>query len=141
MLARNVAALVVLLSLASGCGYFRRIGECRRMAAQVNGALDEIAAAHDAGGATAATYSDLAARYERLATDVEAHAKGDDALGRTLREYSQSFQETARSLRMLSAALEKNDPVAAGRMRREMGNLARRDRTLVARIDGLCAEP
>lgn len=141
MLARSAVVLLALLCLTSGCGYFRRVGECRRLAARVNGTLDEIAMAYDAGGATAATYADLAGRYERLARDVETFAKTDEPLDKTLKEYSQAFQETARSLRMLAEALEKNDPIVASRTRREMGNLTRRDKTLVARIDGLCAEP
>ena len=140
MLARSATILLSLVCL-SGCGYFRKVGECRSLARRVNGALDEIAAAYDAGGATAATYADLAGRYERLARDVETFAKKDEPLDRTLKEYSQAFQETARSLRMLADAVEKNDPIVASRTRREMGNLTRRDRTLVARIDGLCAEP
>ncbi len=141
MLARLALTALVALCLLSGCGYFRRVGECRRLAGRVNGTLDEIAAAHDAGGATAATYRDLADRYERLARDVEGFSQRDDALGRTLKEYSLAFQETARSLRTLADATDKQDPIAASRLRREMGNLARRDKTLVARVDGLCAEP
>jgi len=141
MLARFAVTALLALSLLSGCGYFRRVGECRRLAVRVNGALGEIAAAHDAGGATPASHRELAGRYERLARDVEAHSKGDDALGRTLKEYSLAFDETARSLRTLADAMEKQDPIAASSLRREMGNLARRDKTLVTRIDGLCAEP
>jgi len=138
---RLVLLALVALGLLSGCGYFRRVGECRRLAARVNGNLDEIAAAHDAGGATEATYRDLADRYDRLARDVDGFARGDAPLDKTLKEYAQAFQETARSLRALSDAIEKQDPLAAGRLRRDINNFARRDRTLVTRLDALCAEP
>ncbi|MBK9000624.1 MAG: hypothetical protein IPM35_33295 [Myxococcales bacterium] len=141
MLARLAVTALLALSLLSGCGYFRRVGECRRLAVRVNTALDEIAAAHDAGGATPESHRDLASRYEVLAGDVESSSRRDDALGKTLKEYSLAFTETARSLRALADAMDKQDPIAASRLRREMGNLARRDKTLVARIDGLCAEP
>lgn len=141
MLARGPAVALLALTLLGGCGYFRRVGECRRLARHVNGALDQISATHDAGAATSATYSDLAERYERLARDIDGFAKTDDALGRTLKEYAQSCQETARSLRTLAQALDKPDPIAAARVRREMGNFVRRDKVLTARIEGLCSEP
>lgn len=136
-----LACLLLSLCVVSGCGYFRKVGDCRRLAAQVNRALDDIAAAHDAGGATAATQRDLVGRYERLAQDVEAAAKSDDALGKTLREYSQGFAETSRTLRALADATDQNDATATTRLKRELGTLARRDKTLVSRLDAICAEP
>lgn len=138
---RALACLVFSLFVVSGCGYFRKVGDCRRIAARVNRTLDEIAAAHDAGGPTAATYRDLAGRYERLSQDVEAAAKSDDALGKTLREYSQGFIETSRSLKALADATDQNDATASTRLKRELGTLARRDKTLVNRLDAICAEP
>jgi hypothetical protein len=140
-LVRITLAALLALVVGAGCAYFSRVGECRRLAVRVNGALDEIAAVHDAGGATAATYLDMADRYARLAGEVKGFSGRDDPLGKTLVEYSQAFEETSRSLRALAQALEKQDTTAAARVRRELVSHTRRDRTLVARVDGLCREP
>lgn len=141
MFARRAACLLLSVLCASGCGHFRKVSDCRRLAAQVNRALAEISAARDAGGADAETYRDLSARYERLALDVETSVRTDDARGKTLREYSQTFRETSRALTALAVASENQDAVSIPRLQRELGTLARRDKTLVSRLDALCAEP
>lgn len=125
----------------TGCGFFKRVSECRRLAQDVNGALDSISEARDAGGDTAATYRDVAVRYEQLSKQVGAFSTGSTALARNLQEYSAFFSETSRTVQSLAAALEKNDAVSVGRLRRDMANLARREKTLVARIDGACSGP
>jgi hypothetical protein len=141
MFARGAACLLLSVACATGCGYLRKVGDCRRLANHVNRALTEISAARDAGGATAETYRDLSARYERLAHEVEIGVRTDDARGKTLREYSQSFRETSRALTALAFALEQKDEAGITRLERELATLARRDKTLVSRLDALCAEP
>ncbi len=135
-----LAALALFFGTA-GCGHFRRVGECRRLAARVNGALEEISSTYDAGGATAPTYRDVAGRYERLAKDVESFAKEDDAFGRTLREYSSFFRDTAHVLTALADAMDHRDPGTIARIRHEMANNIRRDKTLAARVEGACEAP
>jgi hypothetical protein len=134
---------VVLVSCLAlgGCGHFRRVAECRRLADHVNGALDEIAATQDAGGVTAASYRDIADRYDKLGSDVLSFAHEDDSLGRALKEYGAFYKDTARTLRLLADVTEHRDLVAAVRVRRDAGNMMRRDRSLAARVDALCSEP
>jgi hypothetical protein len=137
------SARLLLLSSAMvlvGCGHFRRVGECRRLAERVNGALDEISAMHDAGGATALSYRDIASRYERLGHDVEGFARADDGFSRTIHEYSAFFADTARVLLALSDALDRSDEPATARARKDLAALLRRDKALAARIDAACSE-
>lgn len=138
---RRLLPPLLALVTACGCGHFRRVGECKRLATRVNATLEEIAGVHDAGAASPETYTDLANRYDRLAAEVLAFAKSDSALDRTLKEYAAAFQETSKALRALADAMDKRDPILASKSRREMGNLTRRDKALAARVDGLCSEP
>lgn len=139
-LTRSLAICSIAAALA-GCGYVKRVGECRRLAADVNAALDAIAQARDAGGDTPETHRDVATRYEQLSERVSGTPTENMALARNLEEYSAFLKETARTLRALGLALDKNDAVSAGRHRRDLGNLVRREKSLVARIDGACTGP
>jgi hypothetical protein len=130
-----------LFATASGCGYFHRVSECRKLAAHVNTALDSIAEVRDAGGETAATYGDIADRYDTLGKEVASFAKGTDPLDKTVHEYSVLFSDAARVTRGLSRALERKNAGEVARIRRELGLLSRREKTLVARIEGSCRSP
>jgi hypothetical protein len=139
-----LARFVVVLCLAgavAGCGYFRRVGECRKLAAHVNTALDGIQEARDAGGESAEAYRDIADRYERLSKEVAAFAGGKEPLDRSIQEYSVVFSDAARATRNLSKALEARNAAEAARIRRDLGLVSRREKTLVARIEGTCGSP
>jgi hypothetical protein len=125
----------------SSCRRIARVAECRKLAAHVNGALDEISQAQDAGGADSATYRGLAERYEKLARSLDAFAKTDDAYGRSVKEYGSFLQETAAMLRILAEAHDRRDLNGIIKVRRDLGNLVRRDKTAIAHIDAACATP
>jgi hypothetical protein len=135
------ALLTLLLLCASGCRRMARVAECRRLETRVNGALDEISRAQDAGNADSATYRGLADRYDKLARDVDGFAKTDDAYGRSVKEYGGFLQETAATLRLLAEAHDRHDLVSIMKVRRDLGNFVRRDKTAVAHIDTACATP
>lgn len=134
-------AVLVLAHLLSGCGFHRRVSQCRRLSSHVNRALDDIAEVQDGGPAAPATYRDIADRYEKLGKELEGIAGGADALGRTVKEYATLFQDTANTTRTLALLMEKNEAVGVARVGRELGNLGRREKTLVARIDATCHGP
>jgi len=140
LLARFVVALS-LVAGATGCGYFHRVGECRKLAAHVNAALDGIAEARDAGGESAEAYRDVADRYDRLSKEVAAFASGKEPLDRSIQEYSVVFADAARATRNLSRAIEGHNTAEVARIRRELGLVSRREKTLVARIEGTCGSP
>lgn len=129
------------VALLSGCGYVQRVSQCRRLVDHVNAALDEIARVQAQGPAAPATYRDVADRYEKLGKELEGIAGGNDALGRTVKEYSTLFQDTAHTTRTLAQMMEKNEAAAVARLGRELGNHGRREKTLVARIDATCHGP
>ena len=136
-----VLAAVFALATTSGCGHFRRVARCRRLADHVNQTLDSIAAQNASNGASGASYRAIATRYEQLGREMEGFATEDDNLGRALKDYDAFFQDTGRTLRLLADALDRRDLAGAARIRRDAGTLMRRDRTLAARVDAACAEP
>lgn len=133
-------AVLVLAHLLSGCGFHRRVSQCRRLSSHVNRALDDIAEVQDGGPAAPATYRDIADRYEKLGKELEGMA-GSDPLGRAITEYAAVFRDTANTTRTLSQMMERNEAVAVARLTRELGNLGRREKTVVARIDAACHGP
>ena len=136
-----VLALICVLATTPGCGHFRRVARCRRLADHVNQTLDSIAAQNASNGVSAASYRAIATRYEQLGRDVETFSSDDDNLGRALKDYDAFFQDTGRTLRVLADALDRKDMAGAARIRRDAGTLMRRDRSLAARVDAACSEP
>jgi hypothetical protein len=136
---RHVSFLCCLVFLA-GCGRVSRTSECRELAKTVNETLDQVESKLDGAANDPAVLRDIAARYQKLAGEVEARVKGDDGKARTLREYASLFRDTSRVLSQLAVAIEKKDIAAAVKARRDLAILGRRDKPVVLRIEANCMD-
>jgi len=131
--------LVAVAALASfGCGRIREVGECRELARLVNPALDEIAARveKDRG---AASYRFASTRYAKLSGDLQHFRLGIPRAQRTLGELSATMKDAGDHAARLADALDKGDAVVAADVRRELGQLARQQKSLTMRIHGDCS--
>jgi hypothetical protein len=133
------ALLVALAAFASfGCGRIREVRECRELARLVNPALDEIAARVEKERG-AAPYRFAATRYAKLSGELQHFRLGIPRAQRTLGELSATMKEASSQATKLADALDKGDAVVAANVRRDLGHLARQQKSITMRIHGDCS--
>ncbi len=129
-------ALAALCLLSVQCGRVERTAECRRLTTTINQGLDEIAKLADT---SPRDVSAISSRYQLLAEDVRALPVARLELLRAVEDYARLMEEAA-------LAVDPSRPLPrpeAGRPkpRPELPTIVKRERTVVARIQGLCQSP
>jgi hypothetical protein len=134
----GIALLVAVAFGSFGCGRIREVGECRDLAQLVNPALDEIAARMEKDRG-AAPYRFAATRYHKLAGDLQHFRLSIPRVQRTLAELSATMKEAGAQSAKLADALDKGDAVVAANARRDLGHLARQQKSITLRIQADCS--
>jgi hypothetical protein len=104
----------------------------------MNPVLDDIAArvAKDRG---AAPYRHAATKYKKLASDLKRFELGIPRAEKSVEDLGATMKEASVQATKLAEALEQRDAVVASTARRELGQIARLQKAIVARIDGDCS--
>jgi hypothetical protein len=132
-------ALLVLAPFAAlGCGRIQEIKGCRELAALMNPVLDDIAA-RVAKGRGAAPYRHAATKYKKLASDLKRFDLGIPRSEKSVDELGAAMKDASVQATKLADALEQRDAIAASTARRELGQIARLQKSIATRIDGDCA--
>jgi hypothetical protein len=131
---------IALLGSAS-CGRFGRARECRALSSEVNSALDEIERVSTTGARDAATFRDVAARYDELAARVALLAFSDPEVKAGVEEYRTVLLGAAKNVHALANALEKRDSRELSHARLELDRLVRREKVSVLKVDAECNAP
>jgi hypothetical protein len=137
----RLLACILLALLVAGCGRIRRTGQCVNVISTLNTALDDVAGRVDSGGGNAEGEREIAARYDTLASDLEAQPIDSPELKTAVNEYRALARDTARLLRNLADARSRNHAMPMALAKRELANSTRREKALVARIDAACQSP
>jgi hypothetical protein len=103
----------------------------------VNPVLDDISA-RIAKDKSPAQYRYVGTRYAKLSTDLRAFDVGIPRTERTIDELASAMQDASSHSTKLADALDKRDAVTAAGARRELSQLARMQKSIVARIDDDC---
>jgi hypothetical protein len=129
--------LLALALAALGCGRIREVKGCRALARTVNPVLDDISA-RISKDKSPPQYRYAATRYAKLAADLKAFDVGIPRTERTVDELGNAMREASTHSQKLADALEKRDAVNAASARRDLAQLARTQKSIVARIDDDC---
>jgi len=129
VLAAAVAAL--------GCGRIREVKGCRALARMVNPVLDDISARIEKDKSPL-QYRYAATRYEKLAADLKLFDVGIPRAEKTIDELGNAMKDAGTQATRLADALDKRDAVTAASARRDLGQLARVQKSIAARIDNDC---
>ncbi len=133
----SVFALLVAITVgATGCGKFREIRECRGLALEVNGALDEIEALSKTPSPE--REARLAGRYAALAQRLEPRTHGATPLAVTLRDYVAVLRATETALKNHAEASKASHASRVNEIKRELDRLVKREKAAVTRIDVEC---
>ncbi len=134
-------ALAALLTLAVGCGRFRKARECELLAGTVSRWLAKQPAPNPARvepKVLAAEARATAKRYENLDHELAAlNIKHVDLAPRVLR-YRELAANSARALTEVADALERGDAEVARSKRVQFDATARAEAPLVAEINAAC---
>ncbi len=140
MAALRRAAPLLLFALV-GCGKVAR--ECRAVTARANAFIAESARVAPAPGASRARTQEqalaTAARYEKLAADLEALHVTSGKLEPEVQSYRTLALRSAVALRAVAKALGEHDFETARARRVELDRAAQSEAPLVARINAICA--
>jgi hypothetical protein len=140
---RLVPRIVLLVTAlgAVGCARVRTARECQALAETVNPALDAIEERRRAGGESPPVLTEMAGRYDQVATELRAMRLSDPELAAAVNDQLGLYRQTARQLRALAAARDGRNVAAAAQVQLEIANDARREKLLVRRIAQLCQAP
>jgi hypothetical protein len=130
-------ALVALAALAlgsQGCGKFREISACRRVAREVNTAITEIEALSKAKPVDEAR---IAKRYAALAQALKPRVEDKTPLAEAVRDYVTILQATDTALRNHALATTTQYG-KVDQPRRELERLVKREHAAIVRIDVEC---
>lgn len=125
-------ALALALAL-TGCGKFREVSACRRVAREINTAIDDI---EPLSRAKPVDVRRIAQRYAVLAKALAPNAVGATALSAAVRDYLAVIQGTEAALR--APPPPGQDAATSPEPRHELDRLVRRERTVVSRIEAEC---
>ena len=131
----------ILLTCGASCSRLDRARECRALSSEVNSALDEIEHVYKDGQRDAATFRDVAARYEQLAERVALLAFSSPEVKAGVEEYRGILLSAAKSAYAVAVALEKQDLRAVANAKLELERLGRREKVSVLKIDSECNSP
>lgn len=87
------------------------------------------------------TYTAIAARYEKLAKDLEQVKPTKPGVQRALAEYRNMLFQTSSSLKRAAPHVADPDGGALRRDRVALDGLLRQERTLVQRFEAACRAP
>lgn len=130
-------AIVLLLLATTACGRVREVRACRALGKLVNPALDDIAKRTDKDRSVGA-YRYAARRYAALARDVAEFDLGIPRAEQAIDDLGAALKEAGVQTGKLADALEKQDNTLASNARRELGQLARLQNAIVARLEKDC---
>lgn len=134
------AALLALCMLCLGCS--KRAGDCRRLIGKVNDTLRAIdsRSAVDTNDVPAVTKdrADLARRYGKLSEEVLKLRLSDPELVPRARRYAELARAASDVLDRGVQALEKRDPAAVEKSRKEFEAVTRKEAVLVREINAFC---
>ena len=126
------------LRSARHCSRFERTSECNHFAQTVNPRVEELEKlAKDTSKPE--TYAKLARGYEALIKEVEPLAIARGKAAPDVKTYVEVLRQTVKSCRDLEAALR-----AGGRVdgpERELERVARREKSVAAKLVAYCSEP
>ena len=131
--------LVVAAFGLFGCGKIREIRQCRALAALVNPALDEISS-RVGKEQNAAAYRFASTRYAKLSGDLQHFHLGIPRAEGTVEELAGAMKDASSNAAKLAEALDKSDAVVAGNARRDLGHLARQQKSITMRLASECSE-
>ncbi len=133
-------AAVVLFLAATGCGKLDE--ECRAVTARANTFLAETAKLSPKQGVsreqTETQALAMAARYEKLATDLAAIRVTSPKLQPEVESYRALALRSAAALRAVASALSASDFEAARKKRVDLDGASKGEAPLVARINKVC---
>lgn len=129
-------ALPVLTGLTA-CEQIRRARECRDLSDVVNPALrliDMERTTHD----DAPAYERIAVDYQALAGKIVAARYSNKKLGDAVTEYARLLTEASNDARAYSEALAAKDSTRAALARAAAGRTAKRESSVLIRIESAC---
>jgi hypothetical protein len=133
----NRAAVVCSLSFSLlACDRLGDVKRCRELAGKVNASLDEVEA--EASRGSDVHYKLIAKKYDKLASSLDGFDGGTPELGKAVAEYASLARSSARQVTVLEYAGEANNPATRNLALRELDRLAKRQKTIVTRIDDEC---
>jgi hypothetical protein len=133
----TTALFLALLAGALGCGRIREVRGCRALARVVNPALDDISErmAKDRGPGA---YRYAATRYRKLASDLKAFHLGIPRAEKSVEDLRSAMTDASTQAQKLAEALDQRDAVIAASARRDLGHVARVQKSVVLRIESDC---
>ena len=131
--------LVASCLLFGGCGKLERARQCRALVATVNPALGGIQELVATNRLDVAFYSEVATRYEALATDLERMTFASAELKALVEDYRNVLTGSARAVRSVGQA--RTTPEALPQAELELERLVRREKIVVLKIDAECHAP
>lgn len=120
-----------------GCGRIREVKGCRALARMVNPVLDDISA-RISKDKSAPQYRHAATRYAKLAADLKQFDVGIPRTEKAVDELGNAMKDAGAHAQKLADALDQRDAMTAATARRDLGQLARVHKSIVARIDNDC---
>ena len=117
-----------------------RARECRALSSEVNSALDQIEHVYEEGKRDAATFRDVATRYEQLAARVAFLTFSNPEVKAGVDEYRGILLSAAKSAQAIAVALDKRTR-GASNAKLELERLGRREKVSVLKIDAECNPP
>jgi hypothetical protein len=133
---RTLSVLAATIA-ALGCGRIREVKGCRALARMVNPVLDDISA-RISKDKSPPQYRYASTRYAKLAADLKQFDVGIPRTEKAVDELGTAMKDAGTHAQNLADALEKRDAMSAASARRELGQLARVQKSIAARIDNDC---
>ena len=131
--------LAALCLLLGGCSKIERARQCRALVATVNPALGSIQELVATNRLDTPFYEDVAARYEKLAADLEQMKFSSDAVKTLVEDYRTILTGAARAVRGVAQARTHPETLPPAKL--ELERLVRREKVLVLKIDAECHAP
>ena len=133
---RTLSVLTAAIA-ALGCGRIREVKGCRALARMVNPVLDDVSA-RISKDKSPAQYRYAATRYAKLAADLKQFDVGIPRTEKAVDELGNAMKDAGAHATKLADALEQRDATTAASARRDLGQLSRVQKSIVARIDNDC---
>jgi hypothetical protein len=139
----DLSAILLLVTLAPGCGKFKKNRECSGLAQRVNAFIGETRAGEGASqldSVRAAKESrQLAERYRKLSADLAALDIESQDLVAHVASYRKLADDAASALEGAAVALDQHDLELARTRRLDFDRAAKNEKPLVRAINDACS--
>lgn len=132
------ALLLLAVPLLGGCQRFERVDDCKKIAALVNPALAAVDDARQKHPGDAATYRDIARRYDTLAAGMWGLKLQTKRLSEAMLEYQKVMREAGHDARQFAEALDAKDQAKINIARVAASRTVKHEAAVIGRLDGTC---